>query len=35
MVIIPIGEQVTVDGRRVLKIIQGGSVVWSVQGVSA
>lgn len=35
MIAIPIGEQVTVDGKRVLKIIQGGNVVWSVQEASA
>ena len=35
MIVIPIGEQVTVGGKRVLKIIQGGTVVWSAQEVSA
>ena len=35
MIVIPIGERVTVDGKRVLKIIQDGTVVWSAQEDSA
>ena len=31
MIVIPIGEQVTVYGKRVLKIIRNGTVVWSAQ----
>lgn len=35
MIVIPIGERVTVDGKSVLKIIQDGTVVWSAGEASA
>lgn len=35
MVAIPIGERVTVEGKRVLKIIHGGAVVWTAPEVSS
>lgn len=35
MIVIPIGDRVTVDGKRVLKIIHDGTIVWSAQEDSA